>query len=345
MSFEQKGIKKEDVSLLKRLLSTEKRIVITTHQKPDADALGSSLALALFLKKKGHIVQVITPTDYPEFLNWLPGNDEVIVFSDKTKEASKDLVAKSELIFCLDFNGLSRIAELGGYVKESSATKILIDHHLEPEDFADILFWDIKSAATSELLFDLMVEMGETDLIDADIANCLYSGIMTDTGNFKHPNVTPNVFKICGELLSLGADTAFVARSIYDNSSLDKLKLLGFSLKERLVVLPELSAAYITLSSKDLEDFNSQTGDTEGLVNYALSVKGVNLAALFMERKGFVKMSFRSVGDISVNAMARKYFNGGGHKNAAGGQTEDTLEKTLNLFLKVLPEFTMEMNL
>ncbi|MDH5380688.1 MAG: DHH family phosphoesterase, partial [Cyclobacteriaceae bacterium] len=139
MSFEQKGIKKEDVSLLKRLLSTEKRIVITTHQKPDADALGSSLALALFLKKKGHIVQVITPTDYPEFLNWLPGNDEVIVFSDKTKEASKDLVAKSELIFCLDFNGLSRIAELGGYVKESSATKILIDHHLEPEDFADIL--------------------------------------------------------------------------------------------------------------------------------------------------------------------------------------------------------------
>ncbi|MDH5380838.1 MAG: DHHA1 domain-containing protein, partial [Cyclobacteriaceae bacterium] len=197
----------------------------------------------------------------------------------------------------------------------------------------------------SELLFDLMVEMGETDLIDADIANCLYSGIMTDTGNFKHPNVTPNVFKICGELLSLGADTAFVARSIYDNSSLDKLKLLGFSLKERLVVLPELSAAYITLSSKDLEDFNSQTGDTEGLVNYALSVKGVNLAALFMERKGFVKMSFRSVGDISVNAMARKYFNGGGHKNAAGGQTEDTLEKTLNLFLKVLPEFTMEMNL
>ncbi|MEQ8927969.1 MAG: bifunctional oligoribonuclease/PAP phosphatase NrnA [Fulvivirga sp.] len=322
----------------KKLLSEPQKVVITTHHKPDADALGSSLGLANYLIKKGHDVAVISPTDYPNFLSWMKGNSEVIVFENNEQEKSKELVGDASLIFCLDFSNLHRINELGELVRESKAKKVLIDHHLEPEDFADYALWSIEAAATAELVHQLINDMGDGDLIDKDIAEALYAGIMTDTGSFKHPNTTKNVFLVCSDLIDKGADTAKVAKLIYDTNSVNRVKFLGYALNEKLKILPEYSTAYFAITADELKQFNSQTGDTEGLVNYALSIKGIKLAAVIIDRTVAVKMSFRSVGDFSVNEFARKNFEGGGHKNAAGGISYETLEATVEKFEKLLKE-------
>ncbi|MDH5397191.1 MAG: bifunctional oligoribonuclease/PAP phosphatase NrnA [Cyclobacteriaceae bacterium] len=326
------------IEKFKMLIEQPGRVVITTHQKPDADALGSSLGLAGFLKKKGHEVCVITPTDYPNFLHWMSGDEDVVVYSAEKEKEIGQIVEKADLVFCLDFSSLDRINELGEMVRNTQGKKVLIDHHLQPEDFADFIKWDIKAAATAELIYDLIVQLGEGHLIDKDIAECLYAGIMTDTGNFKHPNTTENVFAVCGELVKLGADVSKVSRNIYDSNSVGRLRLLGHALSERLTVFPEYKTAFIALHQKDLQRFNAQTGDTEGFVNYALSITGVRLAALFSDSGDIIKISFRSTGDFSVNELARKYFNGGGHKNAAGGRSELPLEETINKFTNLLPE-------
>ena len=318
-------------------LAGKKRIVITTHSKPDADALGSSLGLAGYLKKKGHDVNVITPTDYPQFLCWMQGNDEVIIFNHAgNEERSAQLVAKADMIFCLDFSALGRINDLGEFVRKSKATKVLIDHHLDPEDFAKYSFWSTKAAATAELVYDLIDSIGDRDQIDKGLAEALYAGIMTDTGQFKHPNTTKNVHRIVGELIELGADVSAVASRIYDNNSEKRLRFLGYALSEKLVVIPELHTAYIAISAQELTRFNSKTGDTEGIVNYALSIKGITVAAVIIDRTEAIKMSFRSHGDFSVNDFARNYFEGGGHKNAAGGISYLSLEETVKKFEKHL---------
>src|SRR5690606_3175727 len=228
---------KSEMQAFKALLSAPKNIVITTHTKPDADALGSSLGLAGYLKKKGHEVKVISPTDYPDFLKWMKGNDEVMIFTEHPEEKSKKIVEEADVIFCLDFSSLNRINDLGDLVRHSNAKKVLIDHHLEPEDFADFTFWSIKAAATAELVYELIDDLGDNTLIDKDIAECLYSGIMTDTGSFKHSNTTVNVHKITASLIEKGADNAKVAKLIYDTNSVERLKFIGFALSERLVVL------------------------------------------------------------------------------------------------------------
>jgi phosphoesterase RecJ-like protein len=299
----------------------------------------------MYLKKYGHDVNVISPTDYPEFLTWMKGNDEVINYEQGNEEISADLIEQAEMIFCLDFSALSRINSMGNMVAQSSAKKIVIDHHLDPEDFADYMEWSTEASATAELLFDLIVAMGDKEKIDKDIAECLYAGIMTDTGSFKHPNTTHNVLKIAAELVALGADVALVAKLIYDNNSLERLKLLGYSLSERLKTVDELNTAYFAISKKDLERFNSKTGDTEGLVNYALSIKGIRFAALLIDRGYEVKMSFRSVGDFSVNDFARNHFDGGGHKNAAGGSSKLSLQETVEKFENLLKNYKNELNL
>ncbi|MEO1051809.1 MAG: DHH family phosphoesterase [Bacteroidota bacterium] len=334
----------QNLNTFKALLSAPKKIVITTHHKPDADALGSSLGLTGYLTKKGHAVTVISPTDYPDFLTWMKGNDDVIIYEHGNEQRSAELINEADMIFCLDFSSLSRINDLGELVRNATAKKVLIDHHLEPEDFAEFVSWDTNAAATAQLILDLIKQLGDVDIIDSDIAECLYAGLMTDTGSFKHPNTTHAVFMAAAELAELGADTAKVAKLIYDNNSVERMKFLGFALNERLKVIWESRTAYFAISAEDLRRFNSKTGDTEGLVNYALSIKGIKFAAVIIDRTEAVKISFRSVGDFSVNEFARAHFEGGGHKNAAGGRSLMSLEDTVTKFEDILLNYKEQLN-
>jgi bifunctional oligoribonuclease and PAP phosphatase NrnA len=329
----------KDLEIFREFLTAPKKVVIVTHFKPDADALGSSLGLALYLKKKGHIVNVITPSDYPDFLTWMAGNDEVLIFQKERPKKALDLIDQADAIFCLDFSSLNRIDSLGEMVKASAATKILIDHHLEPENFARFVQWDDKAASTAELVYELIVELNDREFVDADIANNLYAGIMTDTGGFRHSNTNHKQFQIAGELVGLGADPSRVSKLIYDTNSIERLRLMGYVLSNKLQVLPEFRTAYMVLSAEELKRFGSQTGDTEGLVNYGLSIKGVRLSVLISDRKENIKLSFRSLGNFSVNDFARAHFDGGGHRNAAGGQTNLTLDQTVEKFIALLPGY------
>ncbi|MES2733192.1 MAG: DHH family phosphoesterase [Bacteroidota bacterium] len=333
----------QDLQAFKELLSSPKKIVITTHYKPDADALGSSLAWAGYLRKKNHQVDVITPTNYPHFLAWMPGNDDVIIFNEGNQEKSAQLVRDADVICCLDFSSLKRINELGDLVSQSQAKKVLIDHHLEPENFAEFVMWDIKAAATAQLIYELIIQLGDRKDIDVPIGECIYAGIMTDTGSFRHPNTTYQVHIISAELIKLGVDTSKIHRQVYDNNTESKLRFLGFALMEKLVVLPEYRTAYFAISAAELARYNSQTGDTEGLVNYALSIENIVMAAMIIERiEGglpVVKLSLRSVGSFSVNDFARKYFDGGGHRNAAGGKSDHTLDETVQQLVSLLPQY------
>lgn len=325
---------------LRVLLNTPRRVVVLMHHKPDADALGSSLGLATYLKRGNHDVKVISPSDYPSFLEWMPGNNEVIVHHSNKAEVASRAIAEAELIFCLDFSSLSRINDLGAMVRQSSAKTVLIDHHLEPERFADYEEWDATAASTAELVFKLIVELGDESKVDCRIAECLYAGLMTDTGGFRHNNTTHRVFVTAAKLVEKGANPYKISKLIYDNNTLGRLRLMGFVLASKLQVLSEFKTAYVTLSREELKQYNSQTGDTEGLVNYGLSIKDVVLSVLIYERKdGSVKLSFRSIGDFSVNELAKKHFEGGGHKNAAGGQSSLSLEETLKKFLSILPAY------
>ncbi|MFN8337373.1 MAG: DHH family phosphoesterase [Cyclobacteriaceae bacterium] len=321
-----------------------RQVVIVTHHKPDADALGSSLGLAGYLRKKGHSVTVITPSDYPEFLHWMPGNAGVLALDKGNEKLIHDKINAAEIIFCLDFSALKRIQDLTEVVRNSSAKKAMIDHHLDPEDFADFVKWDVRSASTAQLIFNLIRELGDEQLIDADIADCLYAGLMTDTGSFRHSNTHHEEFAVAGELVRLGADPSKVSKLIYDNNTLERLRLMGFVLSEKLKVLPEYRTAYMTLSADELKRLGSQTGDTEGLVNYGLSIKGIKLSVMIHERKDSVKLSLRSLGEFSVNEMARRHFEGGGHRNASGGSSSLSLDQTLQKFLSILPEYKEELN-
>jgi len=316
----------------KEILSQPKRIVITMHTNPDADALGASLGLAAFLKKKNHHVSVIAPTAYPEFLDWLPGIADVIIYEKNNQQLSFELITNADIIFCVDFAILNRINELASAVNQTKATKIVIDHHLDTEDFADLMLWNPKATAAAELVYELIEALGETDCIDKSIAECLYVGIMTDTVSFKTPNTTPHVHRIVANLLEFGVEVAKINKLVYDSNSLNKLKFLSFILSNRLTVLPDYKTAYIAIKSADAKQFNLNTGDTEGLVNYALSIKGIVLAALIKEKHDRICISLRSVGDFAVNTFAKEYFHGGGHKNAAGGMTNLSLEETINIF-------------
>ena len=324
---------------LKELLAQPQKIVITTHHKPDGDALGSSLGLYHYLKQKQHQVQVVTPTDYPDFLQWMPGNDDVIIYTEK-KEQSAALIEQADLIFCLDFNSLSRINEMGELVQVSSAKKIMVDHHLDPEDFDDFRHWRTSASSAAQLVYEFIAELlGDKNSITADIATCLYTGIMTDSGSFRFPTTTSTVHRIAADLIDLGADNATIHELVYDHASENRLRFLGFCLSEKLEILREYNTALITVSKADLNRFNINTGDTEGVVNYALSIDGVRLAAFIIERPDKIKLSLRSSGTFPANEICKKYFHGGGHRNAAGGQSESTLDEVIHQFKTLLPEY------
>jgi len=335
---------KEALASFSKEISSPKKIFITTHVKPDADALGSSLGLANYLIKKGHEVTVVTPSDYPSFLNWMPGNEAVLDFTNPVQtDQAKRKLEEADIIFCLDFSGLSRVNELGELIRVSDAYIVNIDHHQDPEDFADFRLWSTQAAATCELVYELIVDLGDKNLIDKGIAECLYAGIMTDTGGFRHPNTTKNVHLVVAELLDLGANSSQIANWIYDSNSVNRLKFIGFAISRRLVVREDLHLAYFAISKKDLKKYQSQTGDTEGLVNYALSLEGIKLAALFSEREDGIKISFRSSTEVAVNKFAAKYFNGGGHKNAAGGKSTIGLKETVELFESLVEEHQVDL--
>ena len=326
-----------EFNTLKQKLSLPKKIVITTHKGPDGDAMGSSLALCNYLIKKGHDVKVITPNEYPKFLKWMKGDREVIEFCHNVKKAT-DITNNAEIIFCLDFNTLSRIDTYQPIVEQSKAFKALIDHHQQPDKF-DFNYSDTNACSTAQMVFEFIKAFDDLDYIDSDIAECIYAGILTDTGNFRFKSVTARTHEVVAQLIRKGAQTHLVNDRIYDNNSVNRLKLLGYCLNDKLEVIPEYSSAIISLTHNELDRFNFQKGDTEGVVNYALSIEGVSIAAFFVERDGLVKISFRSKGDFSVNQFARDHFNGGGHINAAGGAYGNDINKAIDKFKEILPNY------
>ena len=316
---------------LKALISTPKKIVITTHRGPDGDAMGSSLGLFHLLKQLGHTVNVITPNEYANFLHWLPGNKEVIIYEGNEAVADK-ITAESDLIFLLDFSDLSRIAPFNNAVSKSKATKIMIDHHQDPDrDIAKLIFSDTKACSTAQLVYEVMDAMGMTNYLNKSIAECLYVGIMTDTGSFKYSSTTAKTHNIIAELITAGAENDKIHDLIYDNSSANRIKLLGYCLNKKLRLYPENNAAIISLTADELKRFKFKKGDTEGLVNYALSIEGINFATFIAEKDGMVKLSLRSKGNLKVNEIAGKYFSGGGHINASGGVSQVSVDETIKI--------------
>lgn len=327
------------LDLLRQKLEENCKIVITTHHKPDGDAMGSSLGLYNYLIQKGHHVKVITPTDYPFFLHWLPNNPEVLIYTEEL-EIANNLINEADIIFCLDFNALSRINEMGEKVGNSSALKVMIDHHLEPEDFDDYRHWNINACATAQLVYDFIVnDLNDKEFINKDVATCLYTGIMTDSGSFRFPTVSADLHRIVADLIDLGAENWRIHQLVYDNASEGRLRFLGYCLSNKLEVLPEFNTAIISVSKEDLKKFDIKTGETEGVVNYALSINGIKLAAFFIERTDKVKLSLRSTGDFPANEICKKYFNGGGHRNAAGGFSDHSLDLAIQQFKNLLPEY------
>ncbi|MCX6240496.1 MAG: bifunctional oligoribonuclease/PAP phosphatase NrnA [Bacteroidetes bacterium] len=335
-------LENSDFIQVREILDKSGKIIISTHTNPDGDAIGASLALFLYLKKRGFVVTVIIPDPYPEFLAWMPGAKEIKVF-ESDQERCKELIGESDLIVCVDFNNLSRLNELQTEVRNSGSGKVLIDHHLNPADEFDYKISFNKISSTSEMVYDFIGESGYRHLIDKEIAECLYTGIATDTGSFSYSCNYVKTYLITAELFRLGIDGEHIHRLIYDTYSESRLRLLGYAVSDGLIVLPEYHTAYIVLTKDDLIRFNYEVGDTEGVVNYALSIRDINLAALFMERDDQVKVSFRSKGNFSVDRLAREHFGGGGHRNASGANCFMTLTETVESFLKLLPEFRISL--
>lgn len=328
----RKPLTDSEVQLTQSLVAAAGEIVITTHKSPDGDAIGSSLGLYHILKGLGKAVTVIIPDQAPDFLRWMEGFDSVVIFSEQ-KELAVQCVAHAGLIFSLDYNHLSRTGkEMEEVLRAASAPFILIDHHQQPEDYARVCYSNTKACSTAEMIFQYADQCGWKSQVNLDAAECIYCGIMTDSGSFRFPNVTPETHHIVAELMTLGLDHARVHREVYDTNLQDRLRLTGYALNEKLEVIPECAAALISLTLEELKRFNYRPGDTEGLVNQALSIKGIKMAAFFREGSNEVKVSLRSKGTFDVNQFARKSWNGGGHMNAAGGSTTESIDAAIARF-------------
>lgn len=317
----------------------EAKIIITTHHKPDADAMGSSLGLYNYLLTRNfNNVQVITPTDYGKFLTWMPGNEQVLIYEDNRKKCTA-LIHEAQYIFCLDFNSLARINEMGPLVQHSLAVKILIDHHQQPEDFAQYGVSRTTACSTAELIYDFISLDDGDAFINEAMGACLYAGILTDTGNFRHDTTTSHTHRIVARLADTGFNIPKIHSLLYDQFTLDRTRFIGYCLAHKLEILQPYDIALITVTSEELKLYNITTGDTEGLVNYGLSIEGIKLAVLIIDRTKKVKMSFRGKGEFPCNRFAREYFNGGGHYNAAGGESNLSLEETIQKFKEVIPSY------
>ncbi|MFN8243506.1 MAG: bifunctional oligoribonuclease/PAP phosphatase NrnA [Ferruginibacter sp.] len=320
------------------LLPQPRKVLITTHQKPDADAMGSSLALAHFLKGWGHTVTVVSPTNWAMFLNWMPGCEEVLDYESQTAKAN-EAIELADWIFCLDFNVLSRTKRMEEKLGAAKAERILIDHHREPQ--TEVFAYGISDtgkSSTAEMVFDFIMNAGHGDRITPAIAECLYAGVMTDTGSFRFPSTTASVHSMVATLKEKGLEHSAVHEALFDNFLENRFRFFGHVLQHRMEVFYEYNTALIVIPQSDLIKYDVRTGDTEGLVNFPLSIKGIKLAAIIIDRGEERKSSFRSKGDFDVNTFARKYFNGGGHYNAAGGFNKEPLEEVAEKFKQAMKE-------
>lgn len=320
-------------------LKEVENIVISSHQSPDGDAIGSSLALWHFLKKIGVSSKIVIPDSIPPFLKWMKGIDEIVVF-EGNEELASQLIKEADVVFALDYNEAFRTGKsVGQLIVESNSYKIMIDHHLHPSEMADWMMSDTSVCSTAQLIYEFIEGLNAIEALDPIVAEGIYVGLVTDSGSFRFPSVDARTHEIVAHLMRIGLNHSRVHESLFDVNSLNRLRLMGYSLSEKLKVLPNIPVAVIYLSKAELDRMDNQKGSTEGLVNYALSVEGVKMAAFIKEDIAKVKMSFRSKGDIAVNEFSSKYFQGGGHKNAAGGVSFDSFEETITKFEKVIYDF------
>ena len=334
----------QDITNIKQLLASKKKIVIVPHKNPDGDAIGSTLGLYHYLLKGNHQINVISPNDYPNFLKWIPGERTILKHDSQTKICD-ELIEAADIIFTLDFNALHRTGNMETVLAESNAIKIMIDHHQAPDAYATYVFSDVSMSSTCEMVYHFIDMLGDANQIDANIATCLYVGIMTDTGSFRFSSTSNKTHQIIAHLIEKGANNAKIHNQVFDTNSYQSLQLLGCALSN-LKVIPESRTAYITLSQEELNRYDYKKGDTEGIVNYGLSIENTILAAIFIEDKqeGIIKISLRSKGTFSVNDMARTHFNGGGHINAAGGKSFLSLKDTVEKFISILPSYKKALN-
>lgn len=320
------------------LLESSDNILLISHINPDGDAIGSQLALYRYLTTRGLKVDMMCPNNLQEFLKWMVGSDKINVFIRKRKKC-KQLIEKAGLIVMLDFNQPGRLGEAESLVTSSRAPKVIIDHHLEPVDFVNLMISDPSKCSTSELVHEIVTILNGGPFPDISYSESVYVGIITDTGNFEHGTYTGNTMRVVADLLDTGIDRSRILNTVYNNFTADRMRLMGLALNERMTVLEDYRTAYIFLTKKDLSDFNHVKGDTEGFVNLPLSIKGIVFSVFFVEKDNFVKLSFRSKGNFPVNDFASRYFAGGGHLNASGGERYDTLENTVSYFLEALKEY------
>jgi len=341
-------LERVDIELInefERLIkSSSKSIVIIPHTNPDGDAMGSVLGLWRVLKNAGYKTKVVSPTKYPEFYHWMDGHDEVIIFSHHPKQSTRAF-DEADLVICMDFNQLSRLGDMRPLVENFAGKKILVDHHPYPGSFTDLLISETSFSSTAELIFSVLKPTELAKYMDKDAATSFFTGLMTDTGSFDFNVSNPNTFEVAAQLTRMGINQLDIHSKVYDNYSADRMKLLGFCLSNRMTVFPEYHAAVMYITLEDQKAFNFKTGDNEGFVNMPLSIRGVVFSALFTEKDKYIKASFRSKGSFAVNEVSEKYFNGGGHTNAAGGEYYDSLQEALNQFERLLPEFEERINL
>ena len=312
-------------------------VTIVSHRNPDGDAIGSSLALSLMLQTFGHTVRTVFPSEYPRVFEWMAGVKDVVIH-DIDPERGSECVERADWIMALDFNSFDRIDKLGKLIVEQDKRVIMIDHHIDPEPIGEIMFSDTEASSTAELIYRLFEEAGWKKRMTMDMADCIYTGLITDTGSFRHAT-NPTVYRIAGELKAMGIDDFNIQDQVFDNLTEKQVRLLGHCLANRMEVLPELKTGIIALTKKDYLDFNIQRGDTEGIVNYLLKIPGISVAAFITEQPKLVKLSLRSKGDISVQRMASEHFNGGGHFNASGGYMFKPLDFVLKRFKDILPQY------
>ncbi len=329
---------------VKSIIDAPKRVVVLSHRSPDGDSIGSSLAMSQFLEQLKHDVQVVTPDPAPSFLNWMHGFDQILNFEkDETEVTEK--IQTAELIVCLDFNTLSRMGSgLEAVVKQNTSAYILnIDHHQDPDDFAHFQLSDTKASSTAQLVYDFIKQLSYEALINKELGECIYTGILTDTGSFRFSSTSANTHKVVDSLMEAGVQPSQIHERVYNNYSADRIKLLGFALSQRLNIYPQYNAGIIYLSEKDLNGFNFKKGDTEGLVNYPLSIGTIKASILITEKDGKVKMSFRSKGDFHINKIASEHFSGGGHLNAAGGISDLSVMNTVKKLESILEDYAKEL--
>jgi phosphoesterase RecJ-like protein len=328
-----------EIEAIKTLLASPKKITIIPHRNPDGDAMGSTLGLYHFLAQQNHEVVVMSPNEFPDFLAWLPASEKVLVF-EKDKENCIEILNQSDLIFTLDFNALHRTGDLMQSTLETlDKTFVMIDHHEFPDSFAKYTFSDTKYGSTCEMVYHFINQLKQENLINKTIATCIYTGIVTDSGSFRFPKTTSTTHRMVADLIDKGVENSAIHNQLFDKSSYSRLQLLGRAL-QNMKLMTDYKTSYITLSQEELDTFNFQKGDTEGIVNYGLSIDGIDFTAIFIENtaEGIVKISFRSQGSFDVNQFSRNYFGGGGHINAAGGKSDKSLQETIADFERIVKE-------